>query len=215
MAEKPPIDFVSRRRELLEKRKEENQNPPEEVSQKEAPKGAEVVALLVHREPWAPSAPAMPGDFTMRMFSRHNSRFGADISIFGDLIGNTEDAQKKFTRLVELDSALDNLRTQMSARREAENVAMRRGPMRSDGTENLEDMFWNSNEHDWAARPSTYIALLDELEERGFFALRSLDVAVDRRKQPPTPREYDRPDIDPDDDNPRSPGRPHRGRPKR
>ena len=230
MAEKPPINFLEAAKALREKRAAESQKPEEQVSQNAAPLKIAEIATPVFggnvkklptppplasrpRESFIEPRPSMPGEYNMRMFSRLGSRFGDDMSLFGGLVGNSAEAQRKFSHLVKMDSALQTLRTQMSEARERSNVAMRRAFMREAGTEDLADQFWNSNEHDWSARPSTYIALLDELEERGFF---NLSLGTDPEPEPPAPKVWDdEPNMNPDDDKPRSPGRPHRGRPKR
>lgn len=230
MAEKPPIDFVSRARALKEAREGKEKNPEEEVSQNVIPQGRENVVAPVfgaklerlptplsptpprHESPLDPT-PTTPGEFTMRMFSRLDPRFGTDVSLFSGLAGSDPEAQRKFTHLAEMDSALSTLRGQMSEAKERANVAMRRSFMREAGTNDLADQFWSSNEHDWSARPSTYIALLDELEERGFF---NLSMGEDPEPEPPAPRTWnDEPNTDPDGNKPQSPGRPHRGRPRR
>ncbi|MEK9155043.1 MAG: hypothetical protein AAB839_00155 [Patescibacteria group bacterium] len=104
-------------------------------------------------------------------------RFATAASFYTDILGaigmdrmvSTPEDTRKLNHLVAMEGALRSLRGQMSAAKEAQNVAMRRGFMRSSGTEDLVQQFWGSESHDWSARPSTYIALLDELEERGFF----------------------------------------------
>lgn len=239
MAEKPPINFLERARAIKEAREGESKNSVQQVSQNETASetetteeprnlvtpifGAKPLAFPTPRPPhespqehppqesFAEPLPITPGKYSMRTFSRVGDRLGHDMIRLAHLVGNTEAAQTKYSHLVKMDAALYRLRTQMSKEKEMANVAMRRGLIRGSGTEDLVDQFWSSNEHDWSARPSTYLALLDELDERGFFT-----IPTDTPEPKPlTPKVWDEPDMNPDDDNPRSPGRPHRDRPKR
>lgn len=99
-----------------------------------------------------------------------NTLLGSMLQAFSaTAVEKGSDFEKKLLRLKEIESALASLRPQMGENRVAANVAMRRGIMRETGKEDLINQFWNSTEHDWSAKPSTFIALLDELEERGFF----------------------------------------------
>lgn len=113
-----------------------------------------------------------------------NSPLGSMLQAFSaTTIEKGSDFEKKLIRLKEMESALASLRSQMSESREAANVAMRRGIMRETGKEDLINQFWNSTEHDWSAKPSTFIALLDELEERGFFTFIAT-AAIPREPRP-------------------------------
>jgi hypothetical protein len=99
---------------------------------------------------------------------------GTDGFLLLGLVQSAED-QTKYRRLVTMETALNGLFAKPA------NVAMRRGMIRSYGTDDLMGEFWNSTEGNWTSQPAMYTAILDELEERGFFNI--ADVAP----PPPTP----------------------------
>ena len=123
----------------------------------------------------------------------------------------TEEDRKKFTRLQEVVACLRILRAAMSVTKERQNVLLRRKTMRDAETNDLADQFWKSTERDWTQNVSIYLALLEELEARGFFDFQS-------PQTPPRGRVFDEHVFGPDDEpegSPRSPGRRHRRRPKK
>lgn len=93
---------------------------------------------------------------------------------FLGLLTTPEDRQK-FDRLVVIETALDGLYVKPG------NVGLRRSIIRSYGTEDLAADFWGSTESNWTQQPAMYTAILDELEERGFFNIRDVP------PPPPTP----------------------------
>ena len=124
------------------------------------------------------------GDNLRTIAKLSNTPLGNILQVFSTTaIEKGSDFEKKLLRLKEMESALASLRPQMGESRVAANVAMRRGMMREAGREDLINQFWNSTEHNWSAKPSTFIALLDELEERGFFTF-TATATIPQKPQP-------------------------------
>lgn len=94
---------------------------------------------------------------------------------YSDLAETAED-RIKYGRLVKLKTALRGFVVK------SDTVALRRSIVGSYETDRLIEEFWNSTEGDWTQRPALYTAILDELEQRGFFNIRDVP------PPPPAPR---------------------------
>lgn len=179
MSEKKPIDFAAAAKRLREQRGSTSSREPEH---REFQREAEPVVVDFPNAPSVQVAegdstrvfdrridPAAFKDFTLRTFARLLGVRASNEHLINTFARNSEEEEQKYIHLVAMEKTLKELDGQIL--RKEQNVALRRSAMRSAGTDDLIKQFYGSNEHDWTARPSTYIALLDELEERGFFAL--------------------------------------------
>lgn len=204
------IDFAARGRALKDRRTAEQEadgaKPPAQIppppSTSEEPEGS-----LVHLEiPRAPLRVAPPPDrfevpsafptaapeseqsgsarsgLNLRMLSRldlgdRGLGLNAPDLVGRDFLGlvRSPEDQTKLSRLTVIETALRGLPVRQA------NVGIRRNLFRTLGMDDLTEMFWTSVESYWAAQPAMYVALLDELEERGYFNIANVP------PPPPTP----------------------------
>ena len=189
------IDFASRGRELQERKAREEADTETKLPAKAVPERKAVeepAERVVHLEIPKPVLRVVPQPerfnsalpLSLSTFEPEEPRSGLNLRVLSrldvgnhglDLIGRDllgllagPEDRKKLDRLVMVETALRGLFVKPA------NVAMRRGMVRSYGTDDLTAQFWGSTESNWTQQPAMYTAIIDELEERGFFNIRNV-----------------------------------------
>lgn len=185
MSEKGKIFDLSARFQAMK-----NRNTPEEdpnIAEPAEPEGAEIHDLAHHNfrirglsaedrpspptppEETVPFKPHRSNGLSLRTFAGLGGLMADEglASTFDHLFAHTAEDQRKFEHIRAIEETLRSL--QGIGRNFEQNVAMRRGILRSEGTEDLVTTFWSASPHVVSGKPAFFTALLDELEERGYF----------------------------------------------